>query len=314
MRVGLWIYGLATVVTGIVDIVWGAFEPSHQPIQALGVHIPVSQILAYIAGAWLVAAGMAILWQRTERIGAAGSAMIYLVFALLWVPRFYTATHQFGFRIGVLMFIFFGIGQQLLLVTPAAIVYAVSASSDPVWRERAAVAAGWTLGLGPIAFGLGHLVRPALGALSGFLGSAYGLCFLACRDCYCLEDSRRFGGETSRPDVVIVRGCRRNTSCFCPAAQPGRVGSGGLQRDRNWSMPDVFGICHQPPANRSKKKRCGQTDCDALFQHAQRINATRYIWRLDIGTKETSQHIHWLVPKWGFYKPTGISTNCRIAI
>jgi uncharacterized membrane protein len=160
MRVGLWIYGLATVVTGIVDIVWGAFEPSHQPIQALGGHIPVSQILAYIAGAWLVATGMAILWQRTERIGAAGSAMIYLVFALLWVPRFYTATHKFGFRIGVLMFIFFGIGQQLLLVTPSAIVYAVSASSDPVWRERAAVAAGWTLGLGPIAFGLGHLISP----------------------------------------------------------------------------------------------------------------------------------------------------------
>jgi uncharacterized membrane protein len=160
MRVGLWIYGLATVVTGIVDIVWGAFEPSHQPMQALGGHIPVSQILAYIAGAWLVATGMAILWQRTERIGAAGSAMIYLVFALLWVPRFYTATHKFGFRIGVLMFIFFGIGQQLLLVTPAAIVYAVSASSDPVWRERAAVAAGWTLGLGPIAFGLGHLISP----------------------------------------------------------------------------------------------------------------------------------------------------------
>jgi len=160
MRVGLWIYGLATVVTGIVDIVWGAFEPSHQPMQALGLHIPVSQILAYIAGAWLVATGMAILWQRTERIGAAGSAMIYLVFALLWVPRFYTATHKFGFRIGVLMFIFFGIGQQLLLVTPAAIVYAISASSDPVWRERAAVAAGWTLGLGPIAFGLGHLISP----------------------------------------------------------------------------------------------------------------------------------------------------------
>jgi uncharacterized membrane protein len=160
MRAGLWIYGLATVVTGIVDVVWGALESSHQPIQALGVHTPISQILAYIAGAWLVASGLAILWQRTERIGAAGSAMIYLVFALLWVPRFYTATHQFGFRIGVLMFIFFGIGQQLLLVTPAAIVYAVSASSDPVWRERAAVAAGWTLGLGPVAFGLGHLVSP----------------------------------------------------------------------------------------------------------------------------------------------------------
>jgi uncharacterized membrane protein len=103
---------------------------------------------------------MAILWQRTERIGAAGSAIIYLVFALLSVPRFYTATHAFGFHIGVLIFVFFGIGQQLLLLTPAAIIYAVSASSDPLWRERAAAAAGWTLGLGPIVFGFGHLISP----------------------------------------------------------------------------------------------------------------------------------------------------------
>ena len=34
MRVGVWFYGLATVVTGILDIVWGAFEASHQPIQS----------------------------------------------------------------------------------------------------------------------------------------------------------------------------------------------------------------------------------------------------------------------------------------
>ena len=34
-RAGVWFYSLATVATGILDIVWGAFEPSHQPIQSL---------------------------------------------------------------------------------------------------------------------------------------------------------------------------------------------------------------------------------------------------------------------------------------
>lgn len=36
MRAGIWFYGLATVVTGILDLVWGAFEASHQPLRAPG--------------------------------------------------------------------------------------------------------------------------------------------------------------------------------------------------------------------------------------------------------------------------------------
>jgi hypothetical protein len=59
---------------------------------------------------------------------------------------------------------------------------------------------------------------------SAAASSVYGYCFLACRHCNCFGDSRHFGGETSRLQVVIVRGCRRNTSGFCPAAQPDSVG------------------------------------------------------------------------------------------
>jgi len=158
MRIGVWLYGLATIATGILDVVWREFEASHQPLKALGQHIPGEQVLAFIAGIWLVAAGIAILWRPTARIGAAGSAIIYLIFALLWLPRFYTATHQFGLRIGVIIFVLAGVAQQLLLVSPAAIVYAANASSDSVWRERAATAARWMLGLPPITFGLMHLI------------------------------------------------------------------------------------------------------------------------------------------------------------
>jgi uncharacterized membrane protein len=159
MKLGIWVYGVATVITGILDIVWAAFEPSHQPIQALGSHVPGAQILACLAGAWLVVAGIAILWPRTQRIGALASAAIYLIFAMLWLPRLYTVPHTLGFHFPILMFIFGGIGQQLLLVTPALLVYAASTSSQSPLRDRASVTAAWTLGLGPIAIGLGHLMN-----------------------------------------------------------------------------------------------------------------------------------------------------------
>ncbi|MCU1294413.1 MAG: hypothetical protein JWP08_3263 [Bryobacterales bacterium] len=159
MRVGVWFYGLATIATGILDISWGQFEASHQPIQSLGQHIAGQQVLAYIVGLWLIVAGMAILWRRTARKAASAAALIYLIFALVWLPRFYSATHVLAVRLGVLIFILGGVAAQLLLVAPAAIVYAATEAPDPVWRERAAIAGRWMLGLSPIVFGLGHLIN-----------------------------------------------------------------------------------------------------------------------------------------------------------
>jgi uncharacterized membrane protein YphA (DoxX/SURF4 family) len=150
---------LATIVTGILDVVWREFETSHQPIKAIAQHIPGEQVLACVAGIWLVVAGTAILWRRTARIGAAGSAMIYLVFALFWVFRLFAITHALGLRIGAIVFGLGGIAAQLLLVAPTLIVYAATAEGDSVWRARAVIAGRWMLGLPPIAFGLGHLIN-----------------------------------------------------------------------------------------------------------------------------------------------------------
>jgi hypothetical protein len=157
MKVGIWFYGLGTALTGILDIAWGAFDASHQPIQSLGKNFPGQHILAYVAGVWLLAAGLAILWQRSARIGAAASAIAYLMFAALWLPRYYAGIHAYGWRIDVLVGISFGLAQQLMLVAPAAIVYASAALPDSVLQTRAAIAARWMLGLPPIVFGLFHL-------------------------------------------------------------------------------------------------------------------------------------------------------------
>lgn len=158
MKVGVWFYGLGTVLTGILDIAWGAFDASHQPIQALGITLPGQHILAYVAGAWLVAAGLAILWRRSARIGAAASAIAYLIFAIFWLARYYAGIHVLGWRINVLLGVTFGLAQQLMLVAPAAIIYASAASPDSLLQKRAGIAARWMLGLPPVIFGLFHLI------------------------------------------------------------------------------------------------------------------------------------------------------------
>ena len=157
MKVGVWFYGLGTVLTGILDIAWGTFDASHQPIKALGKNLPGQHILAYVAGLWLVAAGLAILWRRSAKLGAAASAIAYLIFATFWLFRYSAGIHAFGWRIDVLIGISFGLAQQLMLVAPAAIVYASTASPDSLLQKRAAVAARWMLGLPPVIFGLFHL-------------------------------------------------------------------------------------------------------------------------------------------------------------
>jgi hypothetical protein len=158
MKVGVWFYGLGTVLTGILDIAWGAFDASHQPIQALGINLPGQHILAYVAGVWLVAAGVAILLRGSARIGAAASAIAYLMFAAFWLARYYTGIHALGWKINVVLGVTFGLAQQLMLVAPAAIVYASTTSPDSLLRKRAAIAARWMLGLPPILFGSFHLI------------------------------------------------------------------------------------------------------------------------------------------------------------
>src|SRR3984957_7078679 len=154
MKVGVWFYGLGTVLTGILDIAWGAFDASHQPIQSLGKNFPGQHILAYVAGVWLVAAGVAILWRRSERIGAAASAIAYLIFAAFWLFRYYAGIHALGWRIDVLLGVTFGLAQQLMLVAPAATFYASTAPPDSLLQKRAVIAARWMLGLPPVIFGL----------------------------------------------------------------------------------------------------------------------------------------------------------------
>src|SRR5579872_205386 len=157
LNLGVWFYGLGTAVAGILNIAWRALDDSHQPIKSLG-SVPDQNILACFVGVWLVLAGLAILWRRSARFGAAACAAAYLVFAALWMCRYYAGIHALGWRINVIFGVSFGLAQQLMLVAPAAIVYASVTSAESSLQPRATIAARWMLGLPPVVFGLLHLL------------------------------------------------------------------------------------------------------------------------------------------------------------
>ena len=90
------------------------------------------------------------------------------------LPRFYVITHLLGFKIGAIVFVMGGIAAQVLLISPAAFIYAGSGTCNPVLRRRASIAGRWMLGVPLIIFGAGTSrqrqwlcsIRSSLGSVS----------------------------------------------------------------------------------------------------------------------------------------------------
>jgi uncharacterized membrane protein YphA (DoxX/SURF4 family) len=125
---GRHIFGLAAVAFGIITFAWHDFN-AWQQIQALG-SVPHREILVYLAAVMEIAGGVAIQWRRTARAGAFALGSIYIIFALMWVPRIAAEPRLFD-RWGN----FF---EQFSLVSGALIAYA---SFNPSDSQRPATAA-----------------------------------------------------------------------------------------------------------------------------------------------------------------------------
>ena len=159
-RVGVYVLGMATVAAGIFDLVWGDFDASHQPIQAFGDHIPGRELFAYITAVWMIAGGAAILWRRTAKAGAAALAVIYFIFAVFWLPRFYTAPHYLGFRITVFLGVLAGVGMELIVSAAGALTFGSLETCSSSW-PRTILITRWIFGLCSVDFGLAHLTGVA---------------------------------------------------------------------------------------------------------------------------------------------------------
>jgi uncharacterized membrane protein YphA (DoxX/SURF4 family) len=160
MRASVILYGLASAACGVMDLMWRDFDRSHQPIQAFGDHIPGREVLACITGIVMLAGGLAILWRRSARAGAAALAIIYFVFTTFWLPRLFTAPAYLGYRATVYVGVLAGVGMELIAFAGGALVYAALATKDSQWPQwpRAIQVARWIFGLCAIDFGLNHLL------------------------------------------------------------------------------------------------------------------------------------------------------------
>jgi len=156
-RGGVYVFALATMAAGILDLIWGEFEAAHQPIGALGDNIPGQTTFAYITAVSMMLAGAGILWRRTVRVGALLAALIYLVFGLFWLPRFYTAPHALGFRLTLFIGLLAGMFTQLMVVAGALVLYASVAPSSSSWPQKSRPVARWVIGLASVLFGVVHL-------------------------------------------------------------------------------------------------------------------------------------------------------------
>ena len=86
LSLGRHVYGLAAIAFGVIALVWHDFNgwQQAQPLESVP-HVVV--FLLYFAAALEVLGGMATQWQKTASVGAIALGAVYLMFALLWVPR-----------------------------------------------------------------------------------------------------------------------------------------------------------------------------------------------------------------------------------
>lgn len=163
MRVGAIVFGIASLTAGIVNLIWHDFATGWQPIQAFSDRVPGREAYAVLTAVWLIAGAVLILRPRTQALGGAILAAVYLVFAIFWLPRLYWVPHFFGFDAGRIFGVLSGVGQQVILAVAALAVWAVRSPSP---RPVVVAAARWAFGLSCIVFGVSHFLGvPAVAAL-----------------------------------------------------------------------------------------------------------------------------------------------------
>jgi uncharacterized membrane protein YphA (DoxX/SURF4 family) len=142
---GIHVYGLGAIALGLVGLVWGDFAAVWQPVPA---STPYRTVLAYIAAVSLLAAGASIQWRRIAQAGVVVLAILYLISALLWLPRVVGYPQIFA--------TWGGFFEQFSLVAAALVVYASLAPSDSAWAVGTARIGRFLYGICALSFALDH--------------------------------------------------------------------------------------------------------------------------------------------------------------
>jgi uncharacterized membrane protein YphA (DoxX/SURF4 family) len=117
LAVGHYLYGVALIGFGICSLASNDVSNWQQEATALGVSSH-HDILNYIVAAVEIFGGLAVLWPRTARAGAAALATLWFIFAFMGVP--------FIFRHPLVYNEYNNIFEQFSFVSGALILFAWS--------------------------------------------------------------------------------------------------------------------------------------------------------------------------------------------
>jgi uncharacterized membrane protein YphA (DoxX/SURF4 family) len=152
-NLGIYIYAAGAIFLGILGLASGDFAASWQHV---GPNIPFRAPLAYLTAFIELAAGLALLWRRTARVGALTLTVVYSVFTLVWVPGILEGKSGIDPTGN-----FF---EEFSLVVAGAVLYALlSPAGSPIARRESLFARLY--GLSAISFGIVHIYdMPGLAA------------------------------------------------------------------------------------------------------------------------------------------------------
>lgn len=83
-NLGIYAYAAGAIFLGVLGLATGDFATNWQRVVPT---VPFREPLAYLTASIELAAGLALLWRRSARVGALTLTVVYSVFALLWVPK-----------------------------------------------------------------------------------------------------------------------------------------------------------------------------------------------------------------------------------
>jgi uncharacterized membrane protein YphA (DoxX/SURF4 family) len=145
-NLGIRVFGVAAIVLGLIGLLFADFAAVWHPVPD---DLPGRTPLALVAALLFMAAGIAVQWRVSVRAGALALAGLYLVFALLWVPRVVGYPQIFATWAGT--------AEQVALVVAALSIYVCAGSERQLEESLALRVCRMIFGLCAIAFGGNHL-------------------------------------------------------------------------------------------------------------------------------------------------------------
>jgi uncharacterized membrane protein YphA (DoxX/SURF4 family) len=143
---GVYVYGLAAILLGVVGLVSGDFATTWQNV---GPTTPFREPLAYLTAVIELVAGIAVLLPGTARAGALTLTILYSVFTLIWVPRSFVNLGNYD-PIG-------NVFEEFCLVAAGLVLFATFSHPDSFFAHRRPFFV-LLFGLCPISFGIVHIV------------------------------------------------------------------------------------------------------------------------------------------------------------